>query len=297
MIVKSIFPFIAISFFLLAVVLHNKSVFTRTRSGKESSSLSGEVRASLLTVGKVAGALGWLAFAVYCIFEVLYYLMQGEYYDTSLAVVFLAFSILMAGLLLNWKLLAREEGADELLFTITKIALICAVLYFPFSEVAHLGRLLIYLTTRITVAVLNLFNVGVYIVYPSSIYTTQSSFHEIYKPIEIILACTAIESMVLFTGLVFGVTAAIDRKVKAFFVSVPIIYLLNIARNVFVTAAYFGEWFGSPLQSFYIAHGIIARIFVMASLIVIAYAVFIILPESLDVIEDFFRMVLRKRRR
>lgn len=294
---KSILPFIAISLFLFAVVVHNKPVFNRTRSGKEPRSLSGEVRASERTVGKLAGALGWLSFAVYCIFEVSYYLMQGEYYDTSLALIFLAFSLLLTALMLTIKPRASETGDDDLLFTITKIALICAVLYFPFSELAHLGTLLIYLTTRITVAVLNLFNVGVYSIYPSSIYTIHTAFHEIYKPIEIILACTAIQSMVLFTGLVFGVTAPIDRKVKAFFVSVPIIYLLNIARNVFVTAAYFGEWFGSPLQSFYIAHGIIARIFVMASLIVIAYAVFIILPEALDVIEDFFRMVLRKRRR
>ena len=34
----------------------------------------------------------------------------------------------------------------------------------------------------------------------------------------------------------------------------------------------------------------------MASLIGIAYAVLIILPEALDVIEDFFRVLLRKRR-
>ena len=295
--IKSILPFLAISLFLLAVVVRNRPVFNRTRSGKEPRSLSGEVLASERKVGKIAGALGWLSFAVYCSFEVSYYLNEDEYYDTSLALVFLAFSLLLAALMLNIKPRASETGDDELLLTITKIALICAVLYFPFSEIANLGTLLIYLTTKITATVLNLFNVDVYVIYPSSIYTPNSSFHEIYKPIEIILACTAIQSMVLFTGLVFGVTAPIERKVKAFFVSVPTIYLLNIARNVFVTAAYFEEWFGSPLQSFYIAHGVIARIFAMLSLIVIAYAVFIILPESLDVIENFFRMLLRKRAR
>jgi len=287
MLVKSTLPFIAISFFLLAVIFRNKPVFNRARVRKEPTER---------LVGKVFGALGWLSFATYCIFEVSYYLAQGEYYDTSLAVVFLAFSILMAALMLNIKPLASEKGADELFFTITKIALICAVLYFPFSEIANLGTLLIYLTTKITAIVLNLFGVEVYLVYPSSIYTARSSFHEVYKPIEIILICTAIQSMVLFTGLVFGVTAPVNRKVKAFLVSVPTIYLLNIARNVFVSAAYFEQWFGSPLQSFYIAHSIIARIGVMASLIVIAYAVFIILPEALDVIEDFFRMLLRKSR-
>ena len=238
MLVKSILPFIAISFFLLALIFRNKPVSNRARVQKEASD---GVVLPMRTFGALAGALGWLSFAVYCSFEISYYLNQGEYYDTSLAVVFLAFSILMAALLLNKKPLANEEGTDELFFTITKIALICAVLYFPFSEIANLGTLLIYLTTKITATVLNLFNVDVYVVYPSSIYTTQSSFHELYKPIEIILTCTAIQSMVLFTGLVFGVAAPINRKVKAFFVSVPTIYLLNIVRNVFVSAAYFEQ--------------------------------------------------------
>jgi archaeosortase A (PGF-CTERM-specific) len=123
---------------------------------------------------------------------------------------------------------------------------------------------------------------------------SPSSFHAVYKPIEIVLACTAIQSMVLFAGLVFGVTAPLNRKLKAFLVSVPTIYVLNIVRNVFVTAAYFGEWFGPPLQSFDIGHGIIARIFVMVSLITIAYAVFVLLPEALDLIEYFFRYLSRR---
>jgi len=70
--------------------------------------------------------------------------------------------------------------------------------------------------------------------------------------------------------------------------------VLNIVRNVFVTAAYFGEWFGPPLQSFDIGHGIIARIFVMISLIAVAYAVFVLLPEALDLIEYFFRYLSRR---
>ena len=141
--------------------------------------------------------------------------------------------------------------------------------------------------------ILNLLDVGVYIVPPSGIYSTSSSFHEVYKPIEIILACTAIQSMALFTGVVFGVTAPIGRKLKAFLVSVPVIYGLNILRNALVGAAYFEQWFGSPLHSFFIAHDVLARIGSMIVLIVIAYAVFVILPEALDLIEDLFRFFSR----
>ncbi len=267
MIFKSILPFIAIGLFLLALVFRKRAV----------------------------GALGWMFFAVYCSSEVVYYFTKGEYFEASLALVFLAFTLLLAALMLKPTPEASDNGDVELFFTITKIALIAAVFYFPFAEILYLETLLIYITTKITTTVLNLFNVGVYMVYPSSIYTTNSSFHEVYKPIKIILDCTAIQSMVLFIGLVFGVNAPLRRKLKAFVVSVPTIYVLNIVRNVFVAAAYFECWFGAPLDSFYIAHGVIAKIFVMISLIAVAYAVFVILPEALDLIESFFRVILRKR--
>ena len=268
MILKSIIPFIAIGLFLLALQLRKRTV----------------------------GALGWAVFSLYCASEVSYYLNKGEYFDASIAVIFLVFTLLLAALMVKSPPVLSEKEGEDLFFTITRIAVITAVFYFPFSELPALETLIIFITTKITTTVLTLFNVGVYMVYPSSIYSSTSSFHAVYKPIEIILACTAIQSMVLFAGLALGVNAPRERKLKAFLVSVPSIYVLNIVRNVFVAAAYFEQWFGSPLQSFYIAHGIIARIFVMVSLVAVAYAVFIILPEALDLIEDFFRVLLRKQR-
>ncbi len=194
----------------------------------------------------------------------------------------------------------KDYKVLDLFFLVTKIALITAVFYFPFSEISSLSELLIYITTKITATMLNLFNPGSVYMISSFIYPTSTSFE-----VEIILACTAIQSMVLFTGLVFGVNAPMRRKLKAFFVSVPVIYGLNIIRNVFVVTAYFEQWFASPrwqwflqwfirappVQSFDIAHGVIARIGIMISLIVIAYAVFVILPEALDLVEDFFRFL------
>ncbi len=139
----------------------------------------------------------------------------------------------------------------------------------------------------------------------SYIYSTYSSCE-----VEIILACTAIESIVLFAGIIFGVHAPMKRKLKAFFVSVPVIYALNIFRNVFVITAYFDQWFASPSwvrfshglvrstqeQSFDIAHNVLARMGSMVILIIIAYAVFMILPEVLDLIDDLFRVIRKKIR-
>ncbi len=272
MILQSALPFIAIAFFLLALLSRRKE--------------SGGVFYSSW-FGKLVGALGWVSFASYCYFETLRCLLLEDYVRTSFALIFLAFSLLLAFLLMT----TSEKGDADLLLTITKVALITAVFYFPFSEFALLGDLLIFVTAKLSVMMLNLLNVGVYMVPPSSIYSTSSSFHEVYKPIEIILACTAIQSMALFMGVVFGVTAPIGRKLKAFCVSVPVIYGLNILRNALVGAAYFEQWFGSPLHSFFIAHEVLARVGAMIALIVIAYVVFVILPEALDLIEDLFRFL------
>jgi archaeosortase A (PGF-CTERM-specific) len=288
MILKSALPFIAILLFLLALVFRNNPFLKRKRLRKEPSSFPGEISFPEVKFEKVTGALGWVFIAFYCYSEAFDYFAQEEYFDASLALVFLAFSLFLA------LLLVRPGENEDLFFTVTKVALITSVFYFPFSEISFLGDSLIYITAKITTMVLNLFNVGVYMVPLSSIYTTNSSFHEAYNPIVIILACTAIQSMVLFIGLIFGVNAPLRRKQKAFLVSVPVIYGLNIFRNVFVTAAYFGQWFGSPLQSFDIAHGVIARIGAMILLIIVAYAVFVILPEALNLVEEFFHFIFRK---
>lgn len=252
-------PFIAIGFLFLALLVHKRAV----------------------------SAPGWISIAGYCYFEADDYLAQDEYFDASLVLVLLALSLILAFIMLRPTLSERRE--EDSLYTLTKIALISAVFYFPFAEITVLGDSLIFITAKITTIVLNIFNLGVYMVPPSCIYTTDSSFHAIYRlqPITIILACTAIQGMVIFIGLIFGVKAPIRRKLKAFFVSVPVIYVLNIARDVFVSAAYFEHWFGPPLDSFFIAHNVIARIFALLALIAIAYAVFKILPEALDFVEDF----------
>ncbi|MFZ2070062.1 MAG: archaeosortase A [Halobacteriota archaeon] len=274
---KIILPFIAIGLFLLALVYHKRAV----------------------------AAYGWIVFAGYCFFKAYECLIQGDYFYTTVDFVFLALSLMLAFLMV------RKPEEANLFFSLTKIALIAALLYFPFAEITILGDSLIHITANIVTKVLNLLNPGsVYLVPPYFIY--YSSNHHLY--VEIILACTAIESIVLFTGIIFGVNASMRRKLKAFMVSVPVIYGLNIFRNVFVVTAYFEQWFASPrwhllwlflfhgsvrqplAQSFDIAHEVLARMGSMLILIVIAYAVFMILPEALDLIENLSRVISRERK-
>jgi archaeosortase A (PGF-CTERM-specific) len=287
--IESVLPFIAIGFLFLALLVHKRRV----------------------------SVPGWILIAGYCYFDADHHLAQDKYFDAYLVLVLLALSLILAFIMLKPTLSERRE--EDSLYTLIKVVLITSVFYFPFAEITFLGDSLIFLTAKLTSIMLNLFDLSVY-VDPnnlSRINTTSSSFPANYHPeVEIILACTAIQGMVIFIGLIFGVEAPIRRKLKAFFVSVPVIYALNIFRDVFVSAAYFGNWFGPPLESFFIAHseiariakeyglvvvpinspinsfdfahGLIARIAALIALIAIAYAVFKILPEALDFVDDFF---------
>ena len=126
-----------------------------------------------------------------------------------------------------------------------------------------------------------------------------------YK-VEIVLACTAIESIALFFGIILGIKAQVKKIFLALMVSVPVIYILNLIRNTFVIGAFGYEWFGTgPMiitfwskeyelhdsASFYIGHHIIAKFGSGIALFFIAYAVLKLLPELLDLIDHLWLLI------
>jgi archaeosortase A (PGF-CTERM-specific) len=119
----------------------------------------------------------------------------------------------------------------------------------------------------------------------------------------ILIACTGVGSMAIFAGLIAAVKAPARRKVRALAVSLPVIYVLNLGRNVFIGLS-FGQMHAqvSPeliarvfgfsliedpaLVSYYIADRIIAQTASVVVLVVITYLVIRELPEVLRIIED-----------
>ena len=114
----------------------------------------------------------------------------------------------------------------------------------------------------------------------------------------IVLACTGIGSMAIFGGLIAATSADIRRKVLAIGLAVTIIWILNLARNVFVGLAAPLGWFDYPaleaftftiagpgmVTSYFIAHNIISQSLAVVALVGIAYLCMRIVPEILDVI-------------
>ena len=191
-------------------------------------------------------------------------------------------------------LMARDER--ESLMVLTKSAAISGIFYFPFAFFPWLGGWLIQATTAITLASVNA--LGQNAVANGDIITLNGA------KVQIILACTAIQSIALFVGVVGCIRAPLGRTFKAFMVSVPVIYVLNIVRNTFVISAYGGQWFQIAPQtivewtgetadyaSFFWAHNVLAESGSLIALVLISYAVITILPETLTYIRDIFSLV------
>jgi archaeosortase A (PGF-CTERM-specific) len=114
------------------------------------------------------------------------------------------------------------------------------------------------------------------------------------------LACTGLGSMAIFAGLVGAVRAPLRRKARAFLVSVPVIYALNLVRNVFIGLT-FGKQrlqvlvpevmalFGTSdprMVSYYLADRVLAQSLSVLALVVVTWLVVRELPEVLTVVED-----------
>jgi archaeosortase A (PGF-CTERM-specific) len=111
--------------------------------------------------------------------------------------------------------------------------------------------------------------------------------------------------MAVFAGLNAAVEAPLGRKLRAMAVSLPVIYVLNLFRNVFI-AVTFGEQYlhvfpdtvlalfasdQAPMVSYFVADRILAQSLSVVALVGVTYLVVRELPEILAVIEDLLFVV------
>lgn len=235
-------------------------------------------------------AVGWVVFGLrWGLATPEYYLVEHNIMYTVACALAIPVTVYAAWLLLKYK--------RDTLLVVTKAAAISSLFYFPFSMVPWLGDALIDFTTGITLGAINLLGFG----------AVREGFNMIRLngfPVEIILACTAIQSIALFIGIVGCVDTKRDRQLMAFLITVPVIYLLNLVRNVFVVASYGNQWFQiipdtivswtgelPSYASFFWAHNVFAETGSIIALIAISYAVISIMPETLGYIRDIFYLI------
>ncbi len=221
-----------------------------------------------LTRIRLSGVSGWFLFALFWFLKSPHYISISDYYNTALVVISGVFF-----LILSYTISVTNRENIELLSKVTLFSTLAGLVYFPFAIIPELREWLISGVISL------ILYTGHLLGYNFSL-ARWNVIESNGKFVEIILSCTAIESIALFTGASFGAGGEMKRRFLAFAVSVIPIFVLNIFRNVFVILAYSYNWFGdNGDESFYIAHHVLAKIGSTLALIAIAYAVFMILPE------------------
>ncbi len=240
------------------------------------------------TIRNLIGGVGWGFFTIHWAYQPLHYLEENDYANIVLTLAVAAFCIVLARTMIM-EYFNRTQMIDlsindqtDIVSMATSATAIGALFYFPFAEMPTLNTWIISGVTDHVMWMLNLLD------FPALRESWDMISLNGYR-VQIILACTAIESIALFTGLIISVNASTKRLMAAFLVSVPVIYILNIIRDVFVIIANGERWFGA--NSFEIAHHIIAKAGSGIALFFIAYAVLKILPELLDLIDGLWKLI------
>jgi len=235
----------------------------------------------------IAG-IGWMFFTGHWMLQWQHYYELADYVNLFLTIFAALFSCYLGYILIKREkiIFGNIKGIKTLtsIIMLTTASSIAGLSYFIFSEIPSMNSWIITTVTDQTVWVGSILGITI----------SRLDWNLIavngYK-VEIILACTAIESIALFVGIIASVNAPFKKLALAFIISVPVIYGLNLIRNVFVVDAYGMTWFGDPEMSFYIAHTVIAKIGSMIALFFIAYAVLKILPEIIDMIDGLLNLI------
>jgi len=253
-------------------------------------------------LGRTVGTVGWGAFGLFWLLLVsrFAFVMRSPI-ETVLSILAVPAS-LYAGY--------RLHAGREALFTLTRAVAVMGLVYLPFETIPLLREVAVETVAR--QAYLGITWLGYDVALTEGpAYGYQSGLEFVSDghtySTHIVLACTGLGSMTIFAGLIAAVEAPLSRKLKAAAAAIGIIYVLNIARNVFIAVAFGNQWFqvlvgpisglvgyGDPgLVSFFIADRVISQGLSLLALAAIAILVARIVPELLAVLEEAVYVLTR----
>jgi archaeosortase A (PGF-CTERM-specific) len=231
----------------------------------------------------VFGGFGWIFLSIYWFLQPSSYMGIQDYFNAFLVVAAAVVSLFIAYII--FQAIDKKEGGYEVFISLSRAASVGGFLYFLFAEVGSLNSRIISTVTDQAIWVIGKFGVPV-----EQVAWNQLAVNGL--PVEIILACTAIESIALFTGLISSAKETpFARKFRAFMVSVPVIYILNLMRVSFTASAYGLSWFGTPDESFHISEHFITKAGSLLALLLISYMVLKTLPEVSDMIDGSMKLL------
>lgn len=242
-------------------------------------------------------AAGWVLFGVFWLSMFPYFWIEfGSPLEGALSLAALPLSLYAAYLLLT--------GRDQLLVVSRAVACM-GLLYLPVMTIEPVRVWLIETVAGQTQSVMHLLGYEVPLETGANGYESRFDFSAYTAPGDdystyIVLACTGIGSISIFGGLIASVRAPLRRKVVGFAAATGVIYVLNIARNVFVGIASPMRWFDTPTlewltvtlageghrTSFFVSHHLIAQSLSVVALVAITLLVVRIVPEVMEPLEE-----------
>ncbi len=258
-------------------------------------------------IGHNLNIIGWLLLGFFWWIQVEHYILINDPangFFCALAMPFFGYLAIHEYLSIRW------NTNYEPLRWLAAMTVVAGGIYFFVERVPILSGWLIQIVAEQSIWILNSFDI------PTSLgnldygdgskyYRPASNHEEVQIAIEgdewrnpdsvsvtIVLACTALQSMIIFVGGVVCTKAPADRRFYAFLATVPAIYLLNLIRNAVVIWLTYEHIWGD--ETFFYAHGVLGKIGSLIALVFLAIAVFHFLPEMQDSILGVIDLPLRK---
>jgi archaeosortase A (PGF-CTERM-specific) len=233
---------------------------------------------------KYAAIIGWTFIVLFLFAELPYYFSLNNFLYPIMAVLSVPFLVITAQFLL-----AEDDRAMHL----SRAAAVAFLIYAPFEYIPALGDWLIGIVVGQVAGMLDALH------YPVMLAEWNIISRNTFR-VEIILACTGIQSIAIMLGVAAAVPTTIRQKIYAFLIITPTIYFLNLLRNVFVIIAYTEQWFPYypeiasngefGYESFFWAHNVIAELLALVCLVFIAYGLFSIIPKLGQFADDLYQL-------
>ncbi len=240
--------------------------------------------------------LGFILLGTFWITMAPYYIGIRDYFNLVLVIGGLPVFVYFA----YHEYLSKKwnEDLEEMKF-LAGSASIATLIYFGVQRIPILAGILIKIVAEKTAWLLSLLG---YEFYAGAIdfggnplwYRTSAEF--IRVPIEgsninIILACTGLQAIAAAAAFIWCTKADKNRKTKSFLTLVPVIYVVNLLRNVLVIYLT-----AEGITSFKVAHNQIAKTLSVVVLIILMIIVFEIMPELFDNIMNLLKLHKREPR-
>lgn len=224
--------------------------------------------------GKILKIFGWVIFAFYWSTQPLslYVNEGGDIFNGIICVIGVYVLFYLA--YHEWLSYLRNENISTLNW-IAGASAISGLIYF-WIERSTLATSLIYEVARESAWILDLI-IGNVTIGEAGV-TSTPIFYNGTVIVSIIFACTAVQSMVIFVGMIIALPEVnIKRKIIGLLVTVLPVYILNLFRNALVAFLLVRN-----ITDFNMAHNVIAKIGSLVALVILLLIVIKIIPQVFD---------------